>query len=82
MKRVLTAVIDIDATPQAVWDVLTDFAAYGEWSTFSAAEGTVFNGLFWPHWNGLRWPHFAAVWVNGAGGVSEERVEVAPPSIE
>ncbi|MDX3114507.1 SRPBCC domain-containing protein [Streptomyces scabiei] len=33
-------VIDIDATPQAVWDVLTDFAAYGEWSTFSAAEGT------------------------------------------
>jgi hypothetical protein len=40
MKPVLTAVIDIDATPQAVWDVLTDFAAYGEWSTFSAAEGT------------------------------------------
>ncbi|WOX10167.1 SRPBCC domain-containing protein [Streptomyces sp. N50] len=40
MKPVLTAVIDIDATPQAVWDVLTDFAAYGEWSTFSTAEGT------------------------------------------
>ncbi|MCX4425883.1 SRPBCC domain-containing protein [Streptomyces mirabilis] len=40
MKPVLTAVIDIDATPQAVWDVLTDFTAYGEWSTFSAAEGT------------------------------------------
>ncbi|WP_405987883.1 SRPBCC family protein [Streptomyces sp. NBC_00986] len=40
MKPVLTAVIDIDATPQAVWDVLTDFAAYGEWSTFAAAEGT------------------------------------------
>jgi hypothetical protein len=30
MKPVLTAVIDIEATPQAVWDVLTDFAAYGD----------------------------------------------------
>jgi hypothetical protein len=40
MNAVLTAVIDIDATPEAVWDVLTDFAAYGQWSNFSAAEGT------------------------------------------
>ncbi|MET7685412.1 SRPBCC domain-containing protein [Streptomyces sp. NPDC005423] len=40
MDAVLTAVIDIDATPEEVWNVLTDFAAYGEWSTFSAAEGT------------------------------------------
>jgi hypothetical protein len=40
MKPVITSVIDIDATPQAVWDVLTDFAAYGQWSTFTKAEGT------------------------------------------
>ncbi|MFF0190887.1 SRPBCC family protein [Streptomyces sp. NPDC005244] len=40
MDAVLTAVIDIDATPEAVWNVLTDFATWGEWSNFSAAEGT------------------------------------------
>jgi hypothetical protein len=40
MKPVMTSVIDIDATPQAVWDVLTDFASYGQWSTFTKAEGT------------------------------------------
>jgi hypothetical protein len=40
MNAVLTAVIDIDATPEAVWEVLTDFEAYGQWSNFSAAEGT------------------------------------------
>ncbi|MFD1275931.1 SRPBCC family protein [Streptomyces kaempferi] len=44
MDAVLTAVIDIDATPEAVWDVLTDFAAYGEWSTFTSAEGTAHVG--------------------------------------
>ncbi|MGW0505078.1 SRPBCC family protein [Micromonospora sp. NPDC003241] len=40
MDAKLTAVIDINATPQAVWAVLTDFAAYGEWSNFTAAEGS------------------------------------------
>ncbi|WP_328688241.1 SRPBCC domain-containing protein [Streptomyces phaeochromogenes] len=44
MDSALTAVIDIDATPQAVWDVLTDFATYGEWSTFTSAEGTAHVG--------------------------------------
>lgn len=44
MDAVLTAVIDIDATPEAVWNVLTDFASYGEWSTFTAAEGTAHVG--------------------------------------
>ncbi|MFD1275463.1 SRPBCC family protein [Streptomyces kaempferi] len=44
MDAVLSAVIDIDATPEAVWDVLTDFAAYGEWSTFTSAEGTAHVG--------------------------------------
>jgi hypothetical protein len=44
MDAVLTAVIDIDATPEAVWNVLTDFSAYGEWSNFTAAEGTAHVG--------------------------------------
>jgi hypothetical protein len=44
MKPVITSVIDIDASPQEIWEVLTDFAAYGEWSNFSAAEGTAHVG--------------------------------------
>ncbi|AYV32342.1 SRPBCC family protein [Streptomyces goshikiensis] len=40
MDSVLTAVIDIDAAPEAVWNVLTDFGTYGEWSNFTSAEGT------------------------------------------
>jgi hypothetical protein len=44
MNAALTAVIDIDATPEAVRDVLTDFAAYGQWSNFSKAEGTARAG--------------------------------------
>lgn len=44
MDAVLTAVIDIDATPEAVWNVLTDFATWGEWSNSSAAEGTAHVG--------------------------------------
>ena len=30
----ITSTIDIDAGRQAVWDVLTDFAAYGDWNPF------------------------------------------------
>ncbi|MFE2537068.1 SRPBCC family protein [Streptomyces sp. NPDC059371] len=44
MDAVLTAVIDIDATAEEVWNVLTDFATWGEWSNFSAAEGTAHVG--------------------------------------
>ncbi|MFD6495748.1 SRPBCC family protein [Streptomyces sp. NPDC060188] len=40
MSTVFTAVIDIDATQELVWEVLTDFASYGEWSNFAKAEGT------------------------------------------
>jgi hypothetical protein len=32
--RVLEKTIVIDATPDEVWSVLTDFAAYGEWNPF------------------------------------------------
>jgi hypothetical protein len=32
--RVLERQIDIDATPETVWQVLTDFGAYGEWNPF------------------------------------------------
>ena len=38
MNAVLTAVIDIDATPEAVRDVLTDFAAYGQWSYYRTSS--------------------------------------------
>lgn len=34
MKRAIQHQIDIDATPAAVWAVLADTAAYGEWNPF------------------------------------------------
>jgi hypothetical protein len=34
MKREIQHQIDIDATPAAVWAVLADTAAYGEWNPF------------------------------------------------
>ena len=35
--RVLERTVVIEATPDEVWDVLTDFAAYGEWNPFIAS---------------------------------------------
>ena len=40
MSIVLATTIDIAATPEQVWQVLTDFPSYGEWSNFSRVEGT------------------------------------------
>ena len=34
MPKQLRAVIDVRATPERVWEVLTDFAAYPQWNPF------------------------------------------------
>lgn len=34
MSATVSTTIDIDAGPRAVWDVLVDFSAYGEWNPF------------------------------------------------
>ena len=45
MAAVISTTIDIDAHPDAVWDVLTDFAAYGDWNPFmDRIEGTAEAG--------------------------------------
>jgi hypothetical protein len=41
MTKQLRAQVDIQATPERVWDVLTDFAAYPGWNPFiTRVEGT------------------------------------------
>jgi len=32
MPKQLRAVIEVHATPERVWEVLTDFAAYPQWN--------------------------------------------------
>jgi len=39
MSIVIATSIDISATPEEVWEVLSDFPTYGEWSNFSKIEG-------------------------------------------
>jgi uncharacterized protein YndB with AHSA1/START domain len=34
MPAELTTFVDIDATPERVWQVLTDLPAYAEWNPF------------------------------------------------
>lgn len=40
MSIVFTTGIDVDATRDEVWEVLTDFDSYGEWSNFTSVDGT------------------------------------------
>ena len=41
MSTVVSSTIDIDAGPREIWEVLTDFPAYGEWNPFmDRIEGT------------------------------------------
>ncbi len=44
MSIVLSTEIDIAATPEEVWAVLSDFTSYGEWSNFSRVTGTAETG--------------------------------------
>jgi uncharacterized protein YndB with AHSA1/START domain len=34
MKKTISTTVDIPVPREAVWEVLTDFAAYGEWNLF------------------------------------------------
>lgn len=40
MSIVVATTIDISASPEQVWEVLSDFPTYGEWSNFSRIDGT------------------------------------------
>jgi uncharacterized protein YndB with AHSA1/START domain len=45
MAKQLRAQVDIQASPERVWEVLTDFAAYPEWNPFIVqASGAVAPG--------------------------------------
>jgi uncharacterized protein YndB with AHSA1/START domain len=49
MTAELRTFVDIDATPERVWQVLTDLPAYAEWNPFiTRAEGTFAEGSRWP----------------------------------
>jgi hypothetical protein len=44
MSTTISTTVDIDAPRQAVWDVLTDFATYGQWNPSVKIEGTAEPG--------------------------------------
>lgn len=44
MSITISATVDIAASAQEVWDVLTDFAAYGEWNPHMRIDGIAQTG--------------------------------------
>jgi hypothetical protein len=44
MSITISTTVDIHAAAQTVWDVLTDFGAYGEWNPHMRIEGTARAG--------------------------------------
>ncbi|MDB5613970.1 MAG: hypothetical protein JWQ22_1623 [Devosia sp.] len=44
MSIVIATDIKIPATPSQVWDALSDFPTYGEWSKFSRIDGVPQDG--------------------------------------
>jgi hypothetical protein len=44
MSITINTTVDIEAPTQAVWGILTDFAAYGEWNPSMRIEGTAQAG--------------------------------------
>ncbi|MCF2533090.1 SRPBCC domain-containing protein [Yinghuangia soli] len=73
MRKIETQVV-IEAAPEQVWAVLTDFARFGEWNPFiREAEGEVRVGAR------LRLKMFPA---NGKPMVFKPRVLVAEPGVE
>jgi len=45
LTRTIDAWIDIEATPELIWDVLLDFPKWGQWNTFiPRVEGKLEKG--------------------------------------
>ncbi|MDB5535272.1 MAG: hypothetical protein JWQ65_147 [Devosia sp.] len=55
MSIVIATEIDIAATPSQVWDLLSDFPTYGEWSNFSRIDGVPQEGTT----GGFTWASFS-----------------------
>lgn len=72
MREIRTA-IDIDATPERVWEVLTDFEDYGAWNPFARITGQPNVGAR---------PHVRLTPPNGRGMSFRPRVTAVDPNRE